>query len=140
MRTTIAHKKHSAGIMYIVLALFGLGMLVYAGINPHPSAVLGAVFLIAGGILSVQYLALPSDIIVLSGNNTLLLPKGVTIPLEAVNDVSYRRASAKGIQYRWGSLTLTTRMGTYKFAFVADCEDVSKHLTQLVYAAKHNNE
>ena len=59
--------------------------------------------------------------------------------VKAVNDVSYRRASAKGIQYRWGSVTLSTLYGKYKFGFVADCEEVSKRLTQLVYEEKYRN-
>jgi len=76
---------------------------------------------------------------VLSDDNKLILPHGVTVSLYAVNDVSYRRASAKGIQYRWGSVTLSTLYGKYKFGFVADCEEVSKRLTQLLYKEKYRN-
>jgi len=88
----------------------------------------------------VQYLRIPSDIIVLSENNSLLLPKGEVIPMEAVNDVSCKCARGKGIRHRWGSVTLATRYGVYRFDFVADCEDVAEVLTRMMYAAKHKDE
>ena len=141
MQTTIAYKKHSVGILYIVLTVAGLFCFLYGLIDgDHFTWIPGAVLMIVSGVLSVQYLILPSDIIALSEDNSLILPKGEVIPMEAVNDVSYRRAHGRGIQYRWGSITLATRYGVYKIGFVADCEDVAKTLTRMMYAAKHKDQ
>jgi hypothetical protein len=138
MKTTIAHKNHGAGITYILLTVFALPFLVSALIyHSLPYAILGLCAAILGGWFTILYLSLPSAIIVLSEGNTLILPKRVIVPLEAIYDVSYRRARAKRIQYRWGKIILETRLGRYKFNFVSDCEEVAKHLTRLIYEAKY---
>lgn len=137
MRTTIAYKKHSAGILYIILTVVGVMMLISAITEKLlPLGIIGALLTIISAVWSIRFLSLPSDIIVLSDDGTLILPKGVTVPLESISDVSYRRASAKGIQYRWGSITLSTYYGSYKYGFVSDCEEVSKQLTQMAFEAK----
>ena len=140
MKTTIARKKNSAGILYVILTVAGAAILIF-GIceNTIGAIIFGVVLAAVSAVLAIRYLSLPSNIIVLSDDNKLILPHGVTVSLSAVNDVSYRRASAKGIQYRWGSVTLSTLYGKYKFGFVADCEEVSKRLTQLVYEEKYRN-
>ena len=141
MRTTIAYKKHSAGILYIILTFVGVMLLVSAITEKLlPLGIIGVLLTIISVILSIRFLSLPSDIIVLSEDGSLILPKGVTVSLESVSDVSYRRASAKGIQYRWGSITLLTYYGSYKYGFVADCEDVAKQLTQMVFEAKQKTQ
>ena len=140
MKTTIARKKNSAGIFYVILTVAGAAILIFGLCENTIGAIIFGVGLAAvSAVLAIQYLSLPSNIIVISDDNKLILPHGVTVSLEAVNDVSYRRASAKGIQYRWGSVTLSTLYGKHKFGFVADCEEVSKRLTQLVYEEKYRN-
>ena len=137
MRTTIAYKKHSAGILYIILTFVGVMMLISAITEKILLlGIMGALLTIISTVLSIRFLSLPSDIVVLSEDGTLILPKGVTVSLESISDVSYRRASAKGIQYRWGSITLSTYYGNYKYGFVSDCEDVAKQITQMVFEAK----
>ena len=141
MRTTIAYKKHSVGVLYIILTIVGVMMLISAITEKLlPMGIIGALLTIISAVLSIRFLLLPSDIIVLSDDGTLILPKGVTISLESISDVSYRRASAKGIQYRWGSITLSTYYGSYKYGFVSDCEEVSKQLTQMVFDAKQKTQ
>ena len=137
MRTTIAYKKHSAGIVYIILTFVGVLLLISAIAEKLiPMVIIGGLLTIVSAVLSIRFLMLPSNIIVLSDDDTIILPKGITVPLDSISDVSYRRASAKGIQYRWGSVTVSTYYGSYKYGFVADCEDVSKQLTQMVFEAK----
>ena len=137
MRTTIAYKKHSAGIVYIILTFAGVLLLISAIAEKLiPMGIIGGLLTIVSAVLSIRFLMLPSNIIVLSDDNTIILPKGITVPLDSISDVSYRRASAKGIQYRWGSITVSTYYDSYKYGFVADCEDVSKQLTQMVFEAR----
>ena len=141
MRTTIAHKKHSAGIFYIILTFVGVMLLISAITEKLlPLGIIGALLTVISAVFSIRFLSLPSNIIVLSEDGDLILPKGVTVSLESVSDISYRRASARGIQYHWGSITLATYYGSYKFGFVAECEDVAKQLTQLVFEAKQKAE
>ena len=137
MRTTIAYKKYSAGIVYIILTFVGVMLLISAIAEKLiPMGIIGGLLTVVSAVLSIRFLMLPSNIIVLSDDNTIILPKGITVPLDSISDVSYRRASAKGIQYRWGSVTVSTYYGSYKYGFVADCEDVSKQLTQMVFEAR----
>ena len=141
MRTAIAYKKHSAGIIYIILTFVGIMMLISAIMEKRlPWGIIGVLLTIISAIFFIRFLSLPSHIIILSDDGSLILPKGVTVSLESVSDVSYRRASAKGLQYRWGSITLSTYYGSYKFGFVADCEDVAKQLTQIVFEAKQKTQ
>lgn len=96
MRTTIAYKKHSAGILYVILTFFGVMLLVSAIAEKLlPLGIIGALLTVISAVLSIRFLSLPSNIIVLSEDGTLILPKGVTVSLESISDVSYRRASAK---------------------------------------------
>ena len=137
MRTTIAYKKHSTGILYIILTFVGVMMLMSTITEKLlPMGIIGVLLTIISAVLSIRFLSIPSNIIVLSEDDTLILPKGVIVSLESISDVSYRRASAKGIQYRWGSITLSTYYGSYKYGFVSDCEDVAKQIPQMVFEAK----
>ena len=138
----IAHKREGVGVMYLVCTFLGL---VFIGIG---AALLGeGILLILFGILLSAvsgyifygYVSLPYAVIQIDGEDNLHLPKGKTISLCDVLDVSYRRASAKGIQYKWGSVTLTTRLGKYKYGYIADCEEVAKNLTDMMYRARFEN-
>ena len=137
MKRTIAYKKQSAGIPYIILTLLGAVLLISAIAEKEIRMILlCAVLVLVSAVLSVQFLLLPSEIIILSGDGTLILPRGITVPLDSVCAVSCKRARAKGLRYRWGSVILSTHLETYKFGFVADCEDVTICLNQLIREAK----
>ena len=137
MKTTIACKKQSAGVLSVILTLVGIGVLVSGSVaHSIPAILMGALITILCGVFAVQFLSLPSKIIVLTDDGTLLLPKSEAVSLRSINDVSYRRASSRGVQYRWGSVTISTYSGTYKYGFIADCEDVAKELTRLMHEAK----
>ena len=136
MKTTIAYKSHGAGILYLVFFFIGVGLSVFGlGASFLPLFFAGMVFVLYCGYQSVVYLRLPGIIIVHDGDK-LILPKNTLIALKDVLDVSYRRATGRGIQYSYGSLTITTHLETYKFHFVAQCESASKELIRLIYEAK----
>ena len=145
MNITIAKKCHGAGIVYIFATVLCVGLLVFTMAIDIPlelhlfDLLIGAIPTILSAIYAIRYLSLPSDIIVLTEDNMLLLPKNATVLLNTVVDVSYKRAQAQGFQYKWGRIILQTRDHTYKFDFVADCEAVAKHLTKQMYAAKHTD-
>ena len=143
MKRTIAYKKQSVGILNGIMMVVGLGMFVASFVLNgevlgylDKMRMVGAIAAIVGLVETVRYLLVPVSIVILEDGDTLCLPKGIRIPLTAVYDVSYRRASARGLQYYWGSITLSTSQGRYKYDFVEDCESASKYLTKLVYDAK----
>ena len=135
----IAHKKSGVGFMYLVCVLLGF-MLIGIGIATGAEGLLLAVAGLAisgiSGFIFVQYISLPYDVIGIDREDNLHLPKGTVVNIKDVLDVSYRRASARSIQYKWGSVTLKTRLGTFKYGYIADCEEVAKLLTDMMYQAK----
>ena len=141
MQTTIARKKHSDGITFIVFTVLGIGLVVYGLIEGQSFLwFVGVVLAIVFGGFAIRYLLLPSDIIVLSEEGSLILPKGRIIPIETVCVVSYKWAYGRGVRLDWGTVTLSTHEAKYKFGFVADCENVAKALKELMCAAKQDED
>ena len=142
MKKVIAYKKQSAGILYIICTVFFI--LILAKVIGSTEMTGEDVFLIlslsvitvSALVLSVQFLLLPSELIILANQQTLILPKGVTVSLDSIDEVTFKRATAKGARYRWGSVTILTREGKYKIHYVTDCQDVAIKLNQLARKAK----
>ena len=138
----IAHKKSGVGIMYLVCVLLGF-ILIGIGIATGGEGLLLAVAGLAisgiSGFIFVQYILLPYDVISIDQEDNLHLPKGTIVNIKDVLDVSYRRASARSIQYKWGSVTLKTRLGDFKYGYISDCEEVSKQLTDMMYRARFSD-
>ena len=140
MREVIAYKKHLAGVAYIVITLVGILMLV-SGFAARKARLWAMAIVVSavGFFCSVRFLTLPSEIIVLNADGTLTLAGGTTVALSEIREVDYRRARGKGIRYSWGSLTVSTYSGDYRFAFVADCEEVAERLNGMVLSAKERD-
>ena len=137
----IAHKKSGVGSMYLVCAILAL-IIIGVGVGTHTAFVLLPMGLAIGGFsgyIFVDYTRLPYDVIGIDQEDNLHLPKGTVVNIKDVLDVSYRRASARSIQYKWGSVTLKTRLGDFKYGYIADCEDVAKLLTDMMYRARYSN-
>ena len=137
----VARKKSGVGAMYLVFALLGF-IIIGVGIGTHTAFVFLPMGLAISGIsgyIFVDYVRLPYDVIIIDRENNLILPKGNTISIKDVLDVSYKRATARGIQYRWGAIKLKTRLGDFKYGYIADCEEVSKRLTDMMYRARFSD-
>ena len=138
----IATKREGVGTMYLVctvasifITVLGFAMLLV------PTILLGVVMMITCGYFYLECKKIPDVVISVDENNTLYLPMGVTVSISDVIDVSYRRASARSIQYKWGSVTIRTKNGmVYKYGYIAECEEVAKRLTDMVYQAKYKQE
>ncbi|MBR2461102.1 MAG: hypothetical protein IKB34_07740 [Clostridia bacterium] len=138
---TLAHKKISVGIMYILLAILGAFFIAVSVTYKNIQfGMMGTILAAVCTVLSIQFLLLPSDVIVLSGDNTLILPKGIAVPLSSVVEVSYKCARGKGIRYRWGTVILSTYLGRFKLGFVADCSDVAEEICRLADEANKQNQ
>ncbi len=136
----IAHKRNGVGVMYFICTLLGL-MITGFGISAFPGGiiivVMGLVVVGISGFIFIQFITLPYNVICADKEDNLHLPKGKVVSIKDVLDVSYRRATARGIQYKWGSVTLSTRIGTFKYGCISDCEDVAKRLTDMMYQARY---
>ena len=126
--------------MYLICALCGVGLAVY-GITSgiFPIILIGVALGIWTGVLFARYAALPSELITLGAGGVLTLAKDVTVRAEDILDVSYKRASSRGIQYNWGSLTIKTATETHEYLFVAECEETAKRITEMMYRAKYSD-
>lgn len=141
MKEIVAIRKFGAGMLYVAITSIGLAILLLGAIfGSWPAAVLGGAFILICIYLVVDFLRTPSVVAWIDGDGELNLGRVGKIKPSEICDVSYRRASAKGIQYKWGSLTVTTYAGRYKYGFVADCEDAAKRLTELMHEAKYSTE
>lgn len=137
MKTTIAHKEKGVGIICFILVSVGVLGFVYGVQQNLFAAAIGVLLVILGFVSAVRYFLLPSQMIVLScDGRTLTLPKGVTIPLGSIKQVSYQRGGQGRMTQNWGRVTIYTYSGTYKCDFVANCKDVAEELTRLMNEAK----
>ena len=137
MKKVIAKKKHSAGVLFMLLTLLGVGLLI-----------LGIVFdikilLFMGAILAVGcvgfvvwYFTVPSVIIALDKNRNLILPRDVVISLRDITEVSSFEAWNHRVDYTWGTITIETKTRKYKYGFVADCAEVERKINDLRYGKK----
>ena len=132
----IARKRKSIGIMYLSILFLGTLSIIFgvaSGIETVPTVLFGITMIVIGSIPVIQYYSLPEVIISLDDYGTLHFPKGKKAQIEDVTDVVYRRASGRGLQYKWGSVTIITKHSSYKYGYIAECEEVAKTLTRLRY-------
>ena len=137
MKTTIAHKEKGVEIICFILVSMGVLGFVYGVQQNLFAAAIGVLLVILGFVSAVRYFLLPSQMIVLScDGRTLILPKGVTVPVGSIMKVLYYRGEKGQIKMKWGRVTIYTYSGTYKCDFVANCKDVAEELTRLMNEAK----
>ena len=134
----IATRRSGIGLMYGFCTLFSI-VLISMGIASELFFVwiFGGILVAVSGYLTVSFIITPSVVIWLDADGKLCLPRGVVLDVGDLIDVSYKRATARGISYKWGSVTLTTHTCSYKYGFIAECEDVAKRLTDMMYKAKY---
>jgi len=134
---TIIAKRSPAGLIFLVGAATGFEIIIYGIIERlFLMVVFGVLLTVVFLPHTIHFARLPANVILLSERNTVLLPGKKEISLFSIENVSYKRAQRKHIRYRWGTLTITTRSHTYKYHFIADCEEVSKRLIKLAYDGK----
>ena len=132
MEKVIAKKKHSAGVLFILLTLLGV-VLLSLGVAFDIKILLfmGAIFALGCVGFVVWYFTVPSVIIALDENRNLLLPRGVVISLRDITEVSSFEAWNHRAKYTWGTITISTKTRKYKYGFVANCAEVEKHINDL---------
>ncbi len=128
----IAKKRHSAGVMFILLTLLGAGLLTLGiAFDIKILLFMGAIFAVGCIGFVIWYFTVPSKIITLDENRNLILPRGVVIALRDITDVSSFEAWNHRVDYTWGTVTIETKTKKYKYGFIADCAEVEKHINDL---------
>ena len=95
---------------------------------------IGLMFFGIGCVVLINILRTPKNIICFDGQN-LLLPQG-KYPLKSLSNVNYRRARIKGVNYRWGRITLTINGQKFEYTGVEDVEKVHDRIMELRLAMK----
>lgn len=129
----IAKRKNAVFPLYIFTALVGVFVIVLSFMGDIEFLILGILVIAVSAYILIGFCKVPPVIITLDESGVLHLPGNVTITPSEISDVSYKNARAKHIQYKWGSVTIVTYSGTYKYKYVAECEAVAKKLTELKY-------
>ena len=132
MEKVIANKKHSAGVMFMLLTLLGVGLLTLGiAFDIKILLFMGVLFAVGCVGFVVWYFTVPSVIIALDENRNLILPRGVTIALRDITEVSSFEAWNHRAQYTWGTITIETKTKKYKYGFVANCAEVERKINDL---------
>lgn len=127
-----ARKSVAAGVLYGVgIAVSGL-MLAACG-DALFLVVCGACTAVIIGMF-IDYLRTPMRPFFVDEHDRLVLHDGSVLDMKDVWDVSYRRATGRGVQYSWGSITIASGLGTLKYRYICDCEELIKSLLRLAYA------
>lgn len=139
----IGKKSKPVGFMYVATVIVFLIMLLVIADTGAVEAILvmlifGAIMLTVNGIILYLYVKTPDDAIILNYDKSITLPGyDVTISMSEVTDISYRRASARGVQYKWGKVVISTYDNKYTVRYLCECEKVAKTLTQEMYEYKY---
>ena len=131
MKTTIARRKSREGYVFLPASLIGVFVMV-AGLmeNDLLFCIVGCAIAVLCLFFFLSFILLPLDIIVLSDDGTILLPKGVVIPLKDIISVDVVRVK------RTENMILITERKRYVVEYVEDCENVAKYLNKIVAKAK----
>lgn len=122
--------------------LYGLCALLFGGIAIELRQY-GALRLSACIVCALASLGIFSDRLLtpprpfrIDKDDRLVLHDGTAPEMRQVLAVSYRQARVRGIQYRRGTVTVTTPLKTYRYRYVADCKSMADAIMQRKAAAQ----
>lgn len=137
---TIGYRKDGIWILYILTFFLGIGLLVAGSClaitikenKAYFVCFIGGPFLIVFSIvILIGYFS--TRLCAIETDGKILLVNGKKIAFEDITDISYKKARAKNITYRFGSVIVKTKDNIYKARYIDDCERVSKNITKLKY-------
>ena len=138
----IAQKKKGIWLLYVFTLLLSLFMPIIIAIIPRGNVLfvillpIWLIFSTISIVILVQYTHTPKNAILYNeSEKAIYLNDNLKIHLNEIEDLSYVRAAARGIQYKWGTVKIKTKDSKYVVRYIADCEDVCKRLTHLKYTS-----
>ena len=132
-----ARKSGAAGALFAICVLVSGLMLATGGVWQGDTALLvvcGVCTAVTLGVF-IDYLRTPVHPFYIDEHDRLVLHDGTVLEMQDIWDVSYRRATGRGVQYSWGRVTITCGLGELKYRYIGDCESIAKSLLRRVYAA-----
>lgn len=142
MKEVIAKRKGGLFLLYGICFLAGvLGFVRSFKANADDNSrygkfgltVIGLVLIVCSLIICIRYLCTPREVITYDGNK-LTMGKVEFLPTQITN-VTYRRAHARNVQYRWGKITVHICGQQITYNFVADVEEVHNRLISFMREA-----
>ena len=138
----IAKRKKGIWLLYVftlIVALFipTVGTIAQKG-NVMPFLIFSPIWLtlsIISIVILVRYKNTPDNAILYNESEKAIYIGNTKIYLNEIEDLSYVRAAARGIQYKWGTVKIKTKDSKYVVRYISDCEDVCKRLTHLKYTS-----
>ena len=137
----IAKRKNSVLTLWLFITGLGALMCIVALLKPFSFQsekigmfLIGLMLFGIGCVVLINILRTPKNIICFDGQN-LILPQG-KYPLKLLSNVNYRRARIRGVNYRWGRITLTINGQKFEYTGVADVEKVHDRIMELRLAMK----
>lgn len=130
----IGRRSNGVGILFMLMLLLSM-IMIFIGIYENYFLFMGFVLFVVSLYIVIDYHKTPKAPI-MTNDKDVVLHQGIIIRPNELVDVSYKRASARGFQYRFGTVIIQTTAATYKFRYLKDCEKVSKELSKLMYQNK----
>ena len=127
----IAERKNALLFLYIFCLIVGiisflLGLFFNYKGNGLEMIMPGIVLIGISLYFVIRIATTPKEIIVYDKDNkTIIIMKKIVLPINNIFDVSYKRASPKAHQYKWGTIIINKSI---KCKYVKNCEEVSKQL------------
>ena len=138
----IATRKKGLVYIYIISLILSL-FITLAGIISMKEnlfniflVICGLIMLIFSVYMIIDILKTPKIAIKYNSDNYTLIVYQNTINLKDITFVEYRRARAKHIQYKWGTVIITTPYSKVICKYIKNCEYVAKKIYSLSLKAK----
>ena len=137
----IAKKKKGLEWLYAIVAIVCFVML-FAMLATNSEPLLVILFLIVGifsAYIFITHVRTPNDLISVdeATGQIYLHSDDFTVFASNLADISYSRATARSIKYKWGTLIIETGIEKFEIQYVADVENVAKELTRIMYLHKN---
>ena len=136
----IAKKKKGIWLLYVFTLIVALFIPTISTIAPKGNGIAFVIFSpiwltisIISIVILVQYKNTPDNAILYNESEKAIYVGNTKIYLNEIEDLSYVRAAARGIQYKWGTVKIKTNKTKHVVRYIADCENVCKRLTHLKY-------
>ena len=142
MKVLATRKKGLTGVYFltIFIGLIALVCGIFAPKNSNegiPLLIISLAIIITAICMIVDICKTPEIIITYDSDSSILYVLGNRIYLKDIQNVEYKKARAKHIYYKFGTVFITANGNRIKCKYVTDCENVAKEIYKLSIEAKH---
>ena len=138
----IAKRKKGIWLLYVFTLIVALFIPTISTIVPKGNGIAFVIFSpiwltisIISIVILVQYKYTPDNAILYNKSEKAIYVRNTRIYLNEIEDLSYVRAHARGIRYKWGTVKIKTNNSKHVVRYIADCKNVCERLTHLKYTS-----